>query len=387
MKTQSFLKLAKKYAMTTTTRGSPSADLVAWVSFGKTGSTSLRYALRERAQRHQWPVWPKPRCICREDFTPLLHAPRSASRRLRCEGMPAGYVIETPATYGYCELRSLRRQGCTYMTLLREPMARVVSAWNYYCLRCAEGSCLSRAQRVQNAAYNAGLQRFDHRPAAPNSGTSRPRNACPNMSLVAYASLEGNRYTRTFAHAALLRGRNATHQPGQLGRVPMAPSPVRPVPLAPPPPSARNGEDRSTRAREDAREDEEAALLSQAMATLRRPEMLVIFTEALDTSDWRALARHLGEDANASAWRRARHMHASGARPRARPRHEREGPPDMLANMPWEGEAHGPVSARDLELLGRILRLDIALYRAALDAAQHVRALLRAAAPGAGPAA
>ena len=170
------------------------AGLFAWVAFGKTGSTSLRYALWERARRHQWPVWPKPKCICAEDD---LRGARRPRRALRCASMPDGYVIQT-GEVGYCErLKTSRHHDrpCTYLTLLREPQARVRSAFNYYCRRCAEHFCIQDvADLKKRVANNARLKRS-------NEGIllHRPFNTCPNMTLLDYAKMEGNRYVRALA--------------------------------------------------------------------------------------------------------------------------------------------------------------------------------------------
>ena len=146
--------------------------LVAWISFAKVGSTTLRYHLRARALARGWPTWPKPQNICVENFD---HRVQPA--RLRCQALPDGYILSTPA-YGYCEL--LRHRPCRYLTLLREPIARMMSAYEYYCRSCAEGTCKLPADHATDSIHGVA------------GNGSWPRR-CPNLSLLEYVvtSLHG----------------------------------------------------------------------------------------------------------------------------------------------------------------------------------------------------
>ena len=260
--------------------------LVAWIAFGKTGSTSLRYALWERARQKRWPTWPKPKCICHEELNEEEQPRRTA---LRCAALPSGYVVQTPRV-GYCErLKQSRRASakrpCKYFTLLREPTARVISAWNYYCRSCAERVCAADRTAIGNRAiHNARLRRD-----ARGMLLERPLNTCPNMSLPDYAVLEGNRYMHALA---------------------------------------------------DQKGNDTTVLFEAARRTLRRRDVLVLFTERLNLGDLSLLSRALGDASNSSLKRLNMHTQPSK-------------------------HMHGALLSlrrRDEALLGRILQHDVALY-------------------------
>ena len=137
--------------------------LMVYVQLSKVGSTSMRSYLNSALGSF-------------DDFS-FVHsngAHRSGHASLQEATLAQG-------KYGLCNLmwaRGLSRR-CTYFTLLREPLARLKSSYDYFCKSCAEGS------------------RYCKNPLlAGRSGV-----ACPKMSLLDFAYLEGNVYTHEFSGA------------------------------------------------------------------------------------------------------------------------------------------------------------------------------------------
>lgn len=293
--------------------------LFVWIAFAKVGSTTLRYHLRARALQHGWPTWPKPQAICTENF---IHALRP--QRLRCQALPDGYVIASPRV-GYCE--RLKSRPCHYITLLREPKARMYSAYQYYCRGCAEGTC-------QHVASPTAVE-----------------PACPNISLIEYAQREGNRYSLVLGGGGALRPRVT--------------------------PSMRN----------ENREDQVEELFRSAIHRLSRSaptSMLVLLTERLATGDLDELAYYLGDadrplvgNQEGGNWTGAR---AGSGRDRdSRHAHMHRTPRTRLIETDARASstssdvrsmAIGAMSKEEDAALGEILRYDIALY-------QHARDILR----------
>ena len=117
----------------------------------------------------------------------------------------------------------------------------------------------------------------------------RPLNTCPNMSLPDYAVLEGNRYMHALA---------------------------------------------------DQKGNDTTVLFEAARRTLRRRDVLVLFTERLNLGDLSLLSRALGDASNSSLKRLNMHTQPSK-------------------------HMHGALLSlrrRDEALLGRILQHDVALY-------------------------
>eukprot|EP00931_Biecheleriopsis_adriatica_P047193 TRINITY_DN27179_c0_g2_i1.p1 TRINITY_DN27179_c0_g2~~TRINITY_DN27179_c0_g2_i1.p1 ORF type:complete len:298 (-),score=4.08 TRINITY_DN27179_c0_g2_i1:289-1122(-) len=73
--------------------------------------------------------------------------------------------------FGSCNSTVLRGKRCAYTTVLREPVARMISSWEYWCLACKE------------------RDRFCGRKLGNASGVT-----CPHMSLVSWARFWGNVY-------------------------------------------------------------------------------------------------------------------------------------------------------------------------------------------------
>ena len=246
-----------------TSRQNPANDpgLIAWVEFGKTASTYLERGLTRRAQRHGWPkachaVWPR------------LHRTKT-NVRPACSHLPAGYVVQ--ADMPFCELLQAARlaRPCRYMTLLRDPIARVVSEFDHFCLSCKEGQrgCeLNRTRRGEFAHLNRQLPRDELGVPA-----ERPHNTCPEMGLVDFAVMTGNKYVTLF-------GREVREFPrSSQGSCEEARAAASPFKLCPP--LNLTADD-----------------LVVAGASLAHPNMLVIFTEQLHlTATHQALGRFLND--------------------------------------------------------------------------------------------
>ncbi|KAJ8601161.1 hypothetical protein CTAYLR_008281 [Chrysophaeum taylorii] len=130
-----------------------------FVGFDKAGSSSMQNVLHASLRRkfHS----PKPDFQFDAALRPILKDD----------------VVYVSAMYNGADLvcDKLNRRPCDYFTLLRDPLDRLVSAYNYFCRDCEE-----------EGRQCGGVE-------APNYLT------CPNMTLAAYASYFGNVYTRAFS--------------------------------------------------------------------------------------------------------------------------------------------------------------------------------------------
>ena len=131
----------------------PNHTAVAFVAFDKVGSTTMR-RLAELATR-------KPVC------NPWIDA-------LQCRNSTS--IVNVMGMYdsSFChELRGKRR--CRAFTVLRHPVARLLSSYAYFCKACAEGGRQCR-------------------------GAERPTElVCPDMTLEDYARKIGNVYTKSLS--------------------------------------------------------------------------------------------------------------------------------------------------------------------------------------------
>ena len=84
-------------------------------------------------------------------------------------------VVLGPMGYGVC---SMFGRACRYFTILREPVTRMISAYNYFCLSCAERGKFCDDQRNTSAHFNA---------------------RCPQMRFLEFASIYANLYTWRFS--------------------------------------------------------------------------------------------------------------------------------------------------------------------------------------------
>lgn len=128
-------------------------------------------------------------------------------------------------TFGTCEVlhfgspQQLPGPQCVYFTLLREPVSRVVSAFNYFCRACSEsGRYMPSAVNccrgyttglLHNSGFDVNLcldriclqrcslclPRYCQNEALPMS------SECPNAMLADFAREQGNVYTKEFSMA------------------------------------------------------------------------------------------------------------------------------------------------------------------------------------------
>lgn len=152
--------------------------LVAFITYEKSGSNTLVKLLNMYAHRRSVPSLSY-HCI---RYQPSSHGNQSqGGRRLSgggggrgrmrlcmttklpfgCCASLASRVIVHDRGYGFCHEPTTRRP-CRYVTVLREPLGRLLSAFNYFCASCMDGNFL---------CHEHGYPGF----------------TCPNMTLRAFA--------------------------------------------------------------------------------------------------------------------------------------------------------------------------------------------------------
>ena len=202
--------------------------LAIFVHEGKTGSSTMRTVLRELQRKNETDRW-----LC--DFgstnwtvSDVLAACNKAD-------------IMIGGTHGLC---THFQRPCFYFTLMREPVARLISAYNYFCLTCSDNGNYCRPD------LTAGLF----------------RGACPRMQFLEWATIHANQYTwhwsGHFAMRAEESGVNDAYFRGSL----------------------RGFVDRPPLTDAD---------FAAATRTLAAPNMLVLRTEQLDILGWDKLAAWL----------------------------------------------------------------------------------------------
>jgi len=178
----------------------------AWVRFDKVGSSTMRLVMNERIRWHGWdgfnsvfnPVRGKGMChattMKRRNHASLLSQP---CHSIPCADVPPGYVVQS--SYSYCEhLLALTGRDCRYITVLREPIARLVSDWNYHCLGCrgtGTDACPNEEERRAATESNRQIKRDGDGVPFRWSGL---RKSCPDMSVADYAAFYGNPYLTQF---------------------------------------------------------------------------------------------------------------------------------------------------------------------------------------------
>lgn len=173
--------------------GSTSAELgqmFAWVMLGRVGSTTMRAVLEHRSQLHGWTVTKEDTDEIRgEDgisYDPYLcHCSSNMLEQnpLKCLSQPTGAVVTT-IYYGYCD-RIFR--PCKYFTLMRDPVARMISDYKHFCRNCAENGLQCRMLKSEKEFWAKG-----------HPGEPLPQT-CPKISITEYARRRANPYVRRFS--------------------------------------------------------------------------------------------------------------------------------------------------------------------------------------------
>lgn len=155
--------------------------VVAWVSFGRVGSTTMRKVLQHRAELKGFRKYDGPDGLCH--IKPINW---SSTQEVQCGDVEPGYVVQTE--YGFCQ-RLKGARPCRYMTLLRDPLNTIVSEYNWFCKACKEGGkqCVSRDKQNMRKRF---LQEHPR---------STPQLTCPNMLITDYAKHYRNQYTMQFS--------------------------------------------------------------------------------------------------------------------------------------------------------------------------------------------
>lgn len=183
---------ASKTAITTTASKhlDHTGTLFAWVMFGKVGSTTMRSILTQRSKAHGWEVnrsdtdllngdeYDPALCFWGEN-TYMAEQPQST----KCANQPDNTIVMT-TYYGYCQL--VTHRPCKYVTLLREPVERLISEYSFFCLICAEGGvrCV-----VTQEEYDGWY--------IMHPGVEMPPK-CPKISAAEWARRRNNPYVRRF---------------------------------------------------------------------------------------------------------------------------------------------------------------------------------------------
>jgi len=152
-----------------------------YLMFSRAGSVDTREAILARSTAAGWRQRnSSTACLkeggCNQEPCHALDGPP------RCNYQPAGAVVESN-DYGYCEEMNenakdeASKRPCRYFTIMREPMERLISEYNYYCLDCEEAELFCRHQ---------------------GGGRMMPK-ICPNVSIVEWARRTSNLYTRTLS--------------------------------------------------------------------------------------------------------------------------------------------------------------------------------------------
>lgn len=150
-----------------------------WVEMNKVGETSMQKLLSRRATRHGWKG-------DGAEIGTVCNTQGWAEERkesIECSSEPDGSVIA--ADYpGYCEQLNGARP-CQYLTLLREPVDRMISEYVSLCLNCEVHSMCEISQEEKEWAKK-------------HPDVVLPPE-CPAMSLSEYAFRHSNPYTRKFS--------------------------------------------------------------------------------------------------------------------------------------------------------------------------------------------
>lgn len=154
-----------------------------YVAFDKVGSTMMRYVLSEREARLTRRRLKGYSIIC----NPLFY-----SHQCRAVHDTAVVNLWGMNGFNYCET-VVPHRPCKYFTLLRHPIARLASAYSYFCQGCAEHGRQCSGQRKAGSAPRRASS------VDIGAGNSSLKLTCPHMTIEQYAEYFGNVYTRAFA--------------------------------------------------------------------------------------------------------------------------------------------------------------------------------------------
>lgn len=176
-------------SVATTSLTVATTSLTVFVHVGKTGSSTAREWLRSAGSCDK--IHGSHAIACGDDTGGKNHAHRNAhsntpgqpwlcDTRLSTESRGlddprcANRDVVVGDGFGSCARVQPSTRPCSYFTILREPMSRLMSEWRYFCLGCAEG------------------RKFCGRDVT---------TSCPNMSIAEWAARQPNQYTRHFGQA------------------------------------------------------------------------------------------------------------------------------------------------------------------------------------------
>lgn len=190
----------------------PVPGLISWIMFGKVGSSTMRTILQKRAHAMNFHM------VKHKDTNMMnghirtgdlcfwgheYHPEQIHSNPLPCATQPEGAVVLS-LYHGYCDMLDDSRP-CKYMTLLREPIDRLISEYGYFCQSCAEHRLRCKLHPGEKEDWE------EHHP-----GEHIP-TLCPNISIIEWAKRHDNPYTRRFSkvdsHELMTKAwSNAGHQ-------------------------------------------------------------------------------------------------------------------------------------------------------------------------------
>ena len=154
------------------------APVFVFISFEKVASNTLFHAFEERSRLRGLPSlsyncssWKRILFDSRLCYSHYVG-------RSYCAGVQPGAVV-LDNRYGWCESVGAGRT-CRYFTVLREPLERMVSSYNYFCVGCAD-----------NNAHCS--RRFNHDSSRGLDQGRKRAIVCPNMTLLEYARVAVDR--------------------------------------------------------------------------------------------------------------------------------------------------------------------------------------------------
>lgn len=153
--------------------------IYAWMSFGRVGSTMMRNIIATRAKQHGWTKdWGGGQGLCKAK--PLDYNSESPPP---CGDTEDTAIVQTQ--WKFCErLAHVSARPCKYLTLLRDPIDRTVSQYNWFCRACSEdGIQCTTKEKIEERKRDQA-----------KDPTKTPMLTCPDMSLVDYTRHYGNEF-------------------------------------------------------------------------------------------------------------------------------------------------------------------------------------------------